>query len=665
MRNRHYFLIIGLTAILCGVLPTKLLAATVFVDNTLGADITNGRYSIANRDASGSDGNAYRTVKAAVSAMVAGDTCYIRGGTYYETGINLAPKDDGTELRPYTLASYQNEWATIDGNHAGVGDNQSIFVSYEHPVSYWRLSRLEITGGGNLSTLPKMGAGISVLAKHCLFQYLYIHDNYARVSSWGAAGGMMLLAGSQSNVVEFCRFKGNGNPTGELATSNANLAIFADYRYFATVREDIDVNPIPIAYSVAGTPGHVVTSVPHGLHTYDFLHIGGHSGSSPNLSGDYTVQVISPTELALTTVTGTQTLGTPITITTAGTGGVISFGAITCRNEVRYNLFEGVSAAGMTPVGIVHKGFQRLAGNAHGEAGDAADALPNDGRYRSYGDNIHHNVFLGHAQAARLDQDYVQFHNNIVDIDLTGAISATDFRTATDRFAAVRTSDAFITRRGSFWPAVYNNTILANGGQALTLTVIKGGWDCSVDGTVSDYSAGFAPNNIIDSADNGYDWMALTVNTASSANCAGSQPHVLTKFNLSRNLVYNAKDPTTIIHFERAAGDYTTATIARSGAADVVWSKTDASPYVGTTGSAKYKVGGGYSLDASHTIGNGGLGGKHPYLDVQIPTYIGAVDPADPGWVDIVLGLSVAENLKNGESRAPARPSGVVIKKQP
>ena len=275
---------------------------------------------------------------------------------------------------------------------------------------------------------------------------------------------------------------------------------------------------------------------------------------------------------------------------------------------------------------------------------------------------IHNNIFLGHAQAARLDQDYVQFYNNIVDIDLAGAIAATDFGTATDRFAAVRTSDAFITRRGSFWPGVYNNTVLANGGQGVTLVTIKGNWNCSVDGTVSDYSAGFAPNNIIDSADAGYDWKALSVNSGSSTNCTGAQPHVLTRFNLSRNLVFKAKDPTNVIYFERPAGQFTVATIPASGAADLVWSRTDVSPYLGTTGSARYMASGTYALDGSHAIGSAGLGGNHPYLGVQVPSYVGAVDPGNSGWVDTVLGLSVTQNLKDRPDMGPAKPSTVSVR---
>ena len=184
--------------------PSRLLAATLFADSTLPADITNGTYSIARRNATGADGNAYRTVRAAISAMVAGDTCYVRGGTSTEIGIDIQVKNDGSAARPYTLSSYPGEWAIIDGRHASTASDQSIFTTYAKVISYWRFVRLEITGGGNLSALPNYGAAIHVAARHCLLQYFYIHDNYASTVNAGAAAGMMLLGGSQDNVVGAC-----------------------------------------------------------------------------------------------------------------------------------------------------------------------------------------------------------------------------------------------------------------------------------------------------------------------------------------------------------------------------------------------------------------------------------------------------------------------------
>lgn len=57
-------------------------AATRYIDITLVSNCTSGNYSIASRNCTGSDGNAYNTIAAGVTPTVAGDTLYLRGGTY-------------------------------------------------------------------------------------------------------------------------------------------------------------------------------------------------------------------------------------------------------------------------------------------------------------------------------------------------------------------------------------------------------------------------------------------------------------------------------------------------------------------------------------------------------------------------------------------------------
>lgn len=83
---------------------------TVFVDNTLGADIANGAYSIANRNASGSDGNAYTTLAAAIAAIDDTDVIFIRAGTYAELSTNNTCY---RITRPCTIQPYDNEAVTL------------------------------------------------------------------------------------------------------------------------------------------------------------------------------------------------------------------------------------------------------------------------------------------------------------------------------------------------------------------------------------------------------------------------------------------------------------------------------------------------------------------------------------------------------------------------
>ena len=103
-------------------------ADNIYVDQTLGGNITDGGYSIVNRNDSGSDGDAYTTIQAAINAVSVGDVIYMRGGTYnisthgtsYASGyyIRIDPSTkSGTAWTAgnfYTLNSYTEEWAIID-----------------------------------------------------------------------------------------------------------------------------------------------------------------------------------------------------------------------------------------------------------------------------------------------------------------------------------------------------------------------------------------------------------------------------------------------------------------------------------------------------------------------------------------------------------------------
>lgn len=54
----------------------------IYVDGDLGGNITDGHYSIANRNNTGVDGNAYTSIAAAVTAVAENGTIYVREGTY-------------------------------------------------------------------------------------------------------------------------------------------------------------------------------------------------------------------------------------------------------------------------------------------------------------------------------------------------------------------------------------------------------------------------------------------------------------------------------------------------------------------------------------------------------------------------------------------------------
>jgi parallel beta-helix repeat protein len=77
-------------------------AADIFVDGNLSNDCIEGNYSIANRNCTGNDGDAYSSIQEAAQAVYAGDTVWIRQGVYREKVIPLRSGIDGNYI------SYRN-----------------------------------------------------------------------------------------------------------------------------------------------------------------------------------------------------------------------------------------------------------------------------------------------------------------------------------------------------------------------------------------------------------------------------------------------------------------------------------------------------------------------------------------------------------------------------
>jgi len=81
----------------------------IYVDNSLASDCDT--YSTANRDCNGTE-PAYNTITEAADIAAAGDTVFIREGTYTE---QLIPANSGTASAPITYANFQDENAIISG----------------------------------------------------------------------------------------------------------------------------------------------------------------------------------------------------------------------------------------------------------------------------------------------------------------------------------------------------------------------------------------------------------------------------------------------------------------------------------------------------------------------------------------------------------------------
>lgn len=88
--------------------------ADIYADSTLSADITDGSYSIANRDDSGSDGNAYADLMDAWAAASPGDTIWPRDGSVF----GPYGQKDLTALKHIRCLPGENyQTLFTDGNH--------------------------------------------------------------------------------------------------------------------------------------------------------------------------------------------------------------------------------------------------------------------------------------------------------------------------------------------------------------------------------------------------------------------------------------------------------------------------------------------------------------------------------------------------------------------
>ncbi|TDC12566.1 DUF1565 domain-containing protein [Streptomyces sp. 8K308] len=146
--------LIASVALLAGAAAALPGTAAVAASDDLGVQATALYVS-----PSGNDSNAgtltapLRTVQRAVDLAVAGDTIYLRAGTYAPS-TNIQLNKNGTANQPFTLTNYNGEQAVIDGENmphtpAPVDgsiprpERGAIHIEGDH----WRLIGLEIING--------------------------------------------------------------------------------------------------------------------------------------------------------------------------------------------------------------------------------------------------------------------------------------------------------------------------------------------------------------------------------------------------------------------------------------------------------------------------------------------------------------------------------------
>jgi len=288
------------------------------------------------------------------------------------------------------------------------------------------------------------------------------------------------------------------------------------------------------------------------------------------------------------------------------------------RNEYRYNYFEsGVN-------GIRQKSVQDMV--------DGDFTLPNI--YQSWGEKIHHNFFGNYSYTAvQVWGDFTQVYNNI-------SRSSIESGSYTSGAGAKIVHTAF-----------YNNTLIGS-----RIVYNAGEADTSLHPYITTYS------NIIDKfPDNWYD-LGIDIGAHSGAWDDGAAANDLSDADVNYNYMYR---PIKSDHFlvSGSASNPSPLGYLSTSEFNSVYGKsnyTKASSegsdnlFVGASGASQYIARGAHVLGGAKTIANGGFGGPHPYLSgITLPSYVGAVDPNNSGWVANLLCLKDINVLKNGGKDGP------------
>lgn len=150
--RRFFALNVLVTLFVCSLLFTALAEATIrYVDAVAGTCV--GNYNIVARNCTGTDGNSYATFALGIAPTVAGDTLYIRAGTW-TTVWSLVGKT-GTVNNYITIAGYPGE--LIDYRHSG----QPFFDSglYRPNYAYFIFRNIKFNGQGTNFSYLSIGNG--------------------------------------------------------------------------------------------------------------------------------------------------------------------------------------------------------------------------------------------------------------------------------------------------------------------------------------------------------------------------------------------------------------------------------------------------------------------------------------------------------------------------
>jgi hypothetical protein len=141
--------------------------------------VTGGSYYVAPNGDDSNDGRSvgspWRTIEKAAERLTAGDTVYIRAGTYHE---RVAPLASGAAGRFITYAAYPGEVVTIDGDGVDVPEYSGLFDLAGR--DYIRVSGLRVINSTYYGIVADNSSYITI-------DHNYTHNTYSSgISSWSS-----------------------------------------------------------------------------------------------------------------------------------------------------------------------------------------------------------------------------------------------------------------------------------------------------------------------------------------------------------------------------------------------------------------------------------------------------------------------------------------------
>ncbi len=163
----HKFLAFALAALLCAPAvgtraafqPAGEATGSIYFVATSGDDNNPGSLS-----------QPWRTIYQASRKVGAGDTVYLRGGTYQESNIFYA---SGTQEAPITISGYPGEEAILDGNGYQIPAKKSGSALIQVRGDWVVIRNLTFTGSGD--------QGVTTKGLHDTIDNVYSHHNWG----WG------------------------------------------------------------------------------------------------------------------------------------------------------------------------------------------------------------------------------------------------------------------------------------------------------------------------------------------------------------------------------------------------------------------------------------------------------------------------------------------------